>query len=151
MAANSRNLALLYQAQSRWTEAEPLFKAAVSIGEKKALGPRHPSVAVSLCDLASFYWEQAHYAEVEPLVDRAMDILQHTGMRPEILLKCYHLRAQVGWQAKRRGEAIADLRRAMDLAEQLRGLSSGAAHDRAGVLRSIRGASSSKWWPTRRN
>ena len=39
------NLAMLYEAQGRYADAEPLFKRALAIREK-ALGPDHPDVAV---------------------------------------------------------------------------------------------------------
>ncbi len=44
MSAQSlNNLAVLYQAQGRYAEAEPLYKRALAIREK-ALGPDHPDV-----------------------------------------------------------------------------------------------------------
>ena len=44
VATSLNNLALLYQAQGRYAEAEPLHKRALAISEK-ALGPEHPDVA----------------------------------------------------------------------------------------------------------
>ncbi len=41
------NLALLYSAQGKYAEAEPLHERALAIREK-ALGPEHPNVAKSL-------------------------------------------------------------------------------------------------------
>ncbi len=43
------NLAVLYQAQGRYAEAEPLHQRSLAIFEK-ALGPEHPDVAQSLND-----------------------------------------------------------------------------------------------------
>ncbi len=40
-------LALLYDTQGRYAEAEPLIKRSLAISEK-ALGPEHPDVARSL-------------------------------------------------------------------------------------------------------
>ncbi len=48
------NLAILYQTQGRYAEAEPLHRRALAIREK-ALGPDHPDVAASLNNLASLY------------------------------------------------------------------------------------------------
>ena len=45
------SLAVLYHAQGRHIEAEPLFKRALAIYEK-ALGPDHPIVAMSLENFA---------------------------------------------------------------------------------------------------
>ena len=50
------NLALLYLAQGRYAEAEPLFKRALAIMEK-AFGPGHPHVAVSLENYAAILRE----------------------------------------------------------------------------------------------
>jgi tetratricopeptide (TPR) repeat protein/CHAT domain-containing protein len=120
----------LYREQSRYAEAETLLRRVVASTEK-SLGSQHPSVAQPLYDLACLYDDQHRSAEAEPLVDRAIGILERQQMEPDLQVRCYRLRAELGWKAKRRGEALADLRRAMDLAEQLRGQSSGTAHERA--------------------
>ena len=60
------SLALLYHAQGKYAEAEPLFRRALPILEK-ALGPQHPLVAGSLDDLALAHKEQGKYGEAEPL------------------------------------------------------------------------------------
>ncbi len=51
MAASLNNLALLYQAQGHYAEAEPLYQRSLAIKEK-ALGPEQPDVAMSLNNLA---------------------------------------------------------------------------------------------------
>ena len=72
--ANSLNsLALLYQAQGRYPEAEPLLQRALAIREQ-ALSPTHPSVANSLHNLAGLYDAQGKYAQAEPLLQRALAI-----------------------------------------------------------------------------
>ena len=45
------NLALLYENQSRYEAAEPLYKRALAVWQK-ALGPDHPLVAQSINNLA---------------------------------------------------------------------------------------------------
>ena len=67
------NLAMLYRAQRRYAEAEPLQKRALAISEK-ALGPEHPAVGTSLNNLALLYKAQGRYAEAEPLQKRALAI-----------------------------------------------------------------------------
>ncbi len=52
MATSLNDLALLYDNQSKYAEAEPLYKRALAIDEK-ALGPDHPSVAISLENYAA--------------------------------------------------------------------------------------------------
>ena len=130
VATALRNLAVLYADQGRYAQAEPLHKRALAIREK-ALGPEHPNVADSLIYLARLYTVQGRYAEAEPLMDRATDIVEWKRGSPDMAIRAYQLRAELGWQAKRSGEAVADLRRAMELAEQLRTQSSGAEHERA--------------------
>ena len=74
-AASLHNLALVYQEQGRYAEAEPLFKRALAIYEK-ALGPEHPDVATILNNLAFVYRAQGRYAEAEPLFVRALAIYE---------------------------------------------------------------------------
>ncbi len=54
LATTLNNLALFYNTQGRYAEAEPLYKRALAIREK-ALGPEHPHVAASLNNLAALY------------------------------------------------------------------------------------------------
>ncbi len=64
LATSLNNLALLYKAQGRYAEAEPLYKRSLAIDEK-ALGPEHPDVATSLNNLAELYRARGKYAEAE--------------------------------------------------------------------------------------
>ncbi len=70
MAASFNNLALLYNDQGLYAEAEPLYQRSLAIWEK-ALGPEHPQVATSLNNLALLYDAQGKYAEAEPLYKRS--------------------------------------------------------------------------------
>ena len=65
VAKSLNNLALLYQVQGKYAEAEPLYKRSLKIREK-ALGKEHPVVAHSLNNLATVYQAQDRYAEAEP-------------------------------------------------------------------------------------
>ncbi len=130
VATSLNNLAALYSNQGRYAEAEPLYKRALAIWEK-ALGPNHPYVAQSLSNLAQLYYWQGKSDEAEPLVDRAVGILDRAGAAPGIRFGHYILRARIAWKEQLRGEAVADLHQAMQLAEQQRSQSSGAAHERA--------------------
>ncbi len=73
MAMSLNNLAALYKNQGRYAEAEPLYKRALAIYEKK-LGPDHPDTGISLNNLAGLYKNQGRYAEAEPLYKRALAI-----------------------------------------------------------------------------
>jgi tetratricopeptide (TPR) repeat protein len=67
------NLALVYESQGKYADAEGLHKRALAIKEK-ALGGSHPSVAVSLHNLAALYVKQGNYTEAEGLHERALAI-----------------------------------------------------------------------------
>ncbi len=69
----SYHLALLYEVQGRYAEAEPFYERALAIREK-ALGEEHPHVAQTLNNLALLYATQGRYAEAEPLFERALEI-----------------------------------------------------------------------------
>jgi CHAT domain-containing protein len=66
-----KNLALLYNHQSRYAQAGPFYKRALAIREK-ALGPDHADVAELLNDLATLYGNQGRYADALPLVRRTL-------------------------------------------------------------------------------
>jgi len=73
VAAILNNLAELYGAQSRYAEAEPLFRRALTIREK-ALGPDHPKVATLLESYAAMLAKMDRTAEAETLEARAKAI-----------------------------------------------------------------------------
>ena len=54
MATTLNNLALIYQAQGRHKEAQPLHRRALAIAEK-SLGPDHPNIVKFLSNLAALY------------------------------------------------------------------------------------------------
>ncbi len=76
LAINLNNLAELYRLQSKYTEAEPLYKQSLAIMEE-ALGPGHPNVATTLNNLAELYRDQGQYDEAEPLYKRRLAIRGH--------------------------------------------------------------------------
>jgi tetratricopeptide (TPR) repeat protein len=68
---------MLYQAQGRNADAEPLYKRALATWEK-ALGPDHGVVAQSVNELANLYQKQGRFADAEPLYKRALAIREKT-------------------------------------------------------------------------
>lgn len=124
------NLAHLYAAMQRYDDAEPLFLRTQEQMEK-ALGPEHPAVSGNLASTAKMYFWQENYDKAEPLVDRAISIAEHCGESPGSRSFLYLLRAQIEWRTDRRSEAVADLRQAMQLAEQQRASASGSGQERA--------------------
>lgn len=73
VAQCKNNLALLYDSQGRYHEAELLSKRAIEI-YKKALGEDHPAYATGLNNLAELYKAQGRYHEAEPIYKKAMEI-----------------------------------------------------------------------------
>ena len=73
MAQSLRNLAVLYVAQGRYAEAEPLFQRAVAIYEV-ALGPEDLCVLGCLDSLAEIYDKQDRSDERERVSERAAAI-----------------------------------------------------------------------------
>ena len=82
VAATLNNLALLYWAQGRYAEAEPLLKRALAIFEK-ALGPEHPNVAQSLENYAVLLRKTGRGAEAEKMEVRAKSMrTKHAEQNP---------------------------------------------------------------------
>jgi tetratricopeptide (TPR) repeat protein len=59
--------------QGKYDKAIPLAQRSVAISEK-ALGTEHPSVAISLNNLALLYYTQGKYTQAEPLYRRSLAI-----------------------------------------------------------------------------
>ena len=63
----------MLQAQGKYDEAEPLYRRAIEIIEKEALGKDDPDVAVWYNNLQA----QGKYDEAEPLYRRAIEIREN--------------------------------------------------------------------------
>ena len=70
LATSLNNLALLYKAQGRYAEAEPLYQRSLAIREK-ALGPEHPAVATSLENYADLLRKTGRVSEATKMETRA--------------------------------------------------------------------------------
>lgn len=77
VATTLDNLAKLYAVQSRYAEAEPLFKRSLTIRVNK-IGPVNADVARSLTNLGKTYQLEGKYAESESLLKRAMAVLEES-------------------------------------------------------------------------
>ena len=73
LATSLNNLALLYKAQGRYAEAEPLYQRSLAIREK-ALGPEHPAVATSLENYADLLRKTGRVSEATEMEARAKTI-----------------------------------------------------------------------------
>jgi CHAT domain-containing protein len=131
LATVLHNLAAIHEEERRYDEAERLYARSLAMRET-LLGSRHPDLAASLTALASVKWsDRANAAEVLPLLDRAIGILETTLASPQFLLSAHVVRARV---RKGRGEAdaaFADMRAAIQIAEELRPQAGGAEETRA--------------------
>jgi len=60
--ATAITLAVLYHAQGKYAEAEPLYRRALTVLEQ-SLESRHPNVVACLNNLSMLYHQQGKYAE----------------------------------------------------------------------------------------
>ena len=77
MATSLNNLALLYDNQGQYAEAEPLYQRSLAILEK-ALGPEHPDVATSRENYAILLRKTGRSAEADGREERARAIRAKT-------------------------------------------------------------------------
>ncbi len=75
LATSLNNLASLYQAQGKYTQAELLYQQSLG-GLAGALGPEHPFLAAALTNLAWLYYSTAQYERAEPLYRRSLAIIE---------------------------------------------------------------------------
>lgn len=75
LATSLNNLASLYQAQGKYTQAELLYQQSLGCLEG-ALGPEHPFLAAALTNLAWLYYATAQYDQAEPLYRRSLAIIE---------------------------------------------------------------------------
>ena len=68
-------VALMYKAQRRHADAEPLFKWATTVFEL-SLGRNHLAVSTTLSNLGDLYRDQGDHARAEPLYRRSLQILE---------------------------------------------------------------------------
>ncbi len=73
LATSLNNLALLYNTQGQYGQAEPLYLRALAILEK-TLGPEHPNVASGLENYADLLRKTDRNAEADKLEERARAI-----------------------------------------------------------------------------
>jgi tetratricopeptide (TPR) repeat protein len=76
LATNFNNLAGIYRATGRYSEAEPLYKQALEL-TKRLLGDNHPSFATSLNNLAGLYKSTGQYTKAELLYQQALELRKH--------------------------------------------------------------------------
>jgi tetratricopeptide (TPR) repeat protein len=85
LATSLNNLAVLYDNQGKYSEAEPLYLDALEMRKRLFTGD-HPDVATSLNNLAGLYYNQGKYSEAEPLYLDALEMRKQlfTGDHPDV-------------------------------------------------------------------
>ena len=73
LATTLNDLGLLYRAEGKFKDAEPLYRRSLAIRENK-LGASNPAVAVSLNNLAGLLAAENRYVEAEQKYRRALAI-----------------------------------------------------------------------------
>jgi tetratricopeptide (TPR) repeat protein len=73
LATSLNNLAVLYDNQGRYSEAEPLYLEALEM-RRRLFTSDHPNIATSLNNLAYLYHNQGRYSEAEPLYLEALEM-----------------------------------------------------------------------------
>src|SRR5215813_15050800 len=71
LAATLNALAVLYHAQKKYAQAEPLYQQVLKLLEQ-TVGPEHSTLATTLNNLAVVYEAQGKYTEAAPLYQRAL-------------------------------------------------------------------------------
>ncbi|MCH8267055.1 MAG: tetratricopeptide repeat protein [Acidobacteria bacterium] len=73
LATSLNNLAVVFRAQGKYEEAEPLYQRSLAIDEK-ALGPEHPKVATTLENYADLLRKTGRENEASSMEARAQAI-----------------------------------------------------------------------------
>ncbi|GHO52060.1 tetratricopeptide repeat protein [Ktedonobacter robiniae] len=115
------NAGMYLKERGRYKEAEPLYKRALAITEKK-LGAKNPNTAVLLNNIAVLYMRQGKYREAEPLYKQVLAIYEkELGVEhPEIAVSLHNL-ANLYKDQGRYEEAEASYKRALAIWEKTLG------------------------------
>ncbi len=115
------NLAALYQARGRASEAEPLFRRALEARER-VLGKEHSDTLSSVNSLAVLYLDEGLYAEAEPLLRRALEAQERVlGREHPNTLRSLDSLAVLYYQQGRYSEAEPLFRRTLEACERVFG------------------------------
>jgi tetratricopeptide (TPR) repeat protein len=119
--AGYMSLALLYESEGNFAEAEVHYKAALAETEKSELFPGRGFWASTSMWLAKFYVARQRYGEAEPLFQRALEI--HEEVRGPTSYLPHHLQefAKLYETEGKEEAAEAKYRRALEVCEELHG------------------------------
>ena len=112
----------LYQA-GKYSEATPIAQQALALAERLN-GPDHPTVVVTLGNLAVLHLLQGRYAEAEPLFKRSVGIVEKAvGTEDPALADMLNNFGEVYRLQGRYAEAEALIKRSLSIKEKAQGLS----------------------------
>ncbi len=80
----NNNLATVYQAQGKFTDAERLYNQAISIWER-TLGPKHPYIGQCLNNLGGLLKSLGRYNEAIKLYNRILPLLEQSYTKDHLL------------------------------------------------------------------
>ncbi|HTK06848.1 MAG TPA: FxSxx-COOH system tetratricopeptide repeat protein [Ktedonobacteraceae bacterium] len=116
------NVATYLSKRAHYTEAEPLFLRALSLGEQ-VLGPEHFLVAEALHNLGTLYLQQGMHSEAETLLLLALNIEERTlGIQHPRVAASLNGLAMLYLQQRIHSEAETLLLRALSIEEQTLGI-----------------------------
>ena len=72
-STSMNNLAMLYQDQGQFAQAEPLLVKALEVS-RRVLGEEHPDTLTAMNNLAVLYLDQGKFAKAEPLLVKALEV-----------------------------------------------------------------------------
>src|SRR5262249_43119558 len=90
--------------------------------KSRILYSMHPEIAKTRCYLArDFFLDGRQEAVASDHVTKAIDVLNSTGIRKDLLMECLILRANIKWKLRYFPDAVSDLRKAIEICSELGG------------------------------
>jgi len=115
------NLAVIYDSQGRYTEAEPLYKHCLKLNED-VLGQRHPDTLSIINNLALLYQAQGRYAKAEPLFIRCLELRKDVlGLRHPDTITSINSLAGLYYSQRMYSEAEPLYKKCLQLSEDVLG------------------------------
>ena len=130
VAGCHHSLGVLNQLMKRFGEAETHYQRALEIW-KKVHGGDHPEIGNVYYKLGELRFQQKRLPEALEFATRAIEIHDRFGEAATHCSPNYRQRAQIYWALGKKEEAIADLKRAIELTERQRGQASGDEQTRS--------------------
>lgn len=111
-------------------EGLPLVEQGFAMSQR-SLGADHYQIGFCYYKMAQLKLNARQMAEAESLATKALDLQTAASSRGGDRFRTLLLRANIRWQEKRTTEALADLARALEIAEEQRSQTGGAERERA--------------------